>query len=73
MIRPLPLVAGLLGVAFLAVAALYWLVPAGDLPSFLPGFEAGGDRAHLKHAVGSLVIALILFAFAWFQNRREPR
>jgi len=72
MTRPLPLIAGLLGIVFLALAVLYWLVPAGSLPSFLPGFEAGGDRVHLKHAIGSLVIALVLFAFSWFQSRREP-
>ena len=27
--RPLPLIAGLLGVLFLAIAATYWLVPVG--------------------------------------------
>lgn len=73
MTRPLPLIAGLLGVVFLALAALYWFVPAGSLPSFLPGFEAGGDQVHLKHGIGSLVIALALFAFAWSQGGREPR
>ena len=71
MTRPLPLLAGLLGVVFLALAALYWLTPAGSLPSFLPGFEAGSVHVHSRHALGSLVVALALFAFAWFQ--REPQ
>ena len=65
------LIAGLLGVLFLVLAVVYWLTPAGTLPSFLPGFEPGGDHVHLKHALGSLVAALILFAFAWFQRERE--
>jgi hypothetical protein len=68
MTKPLPLIAGLLGLVFLALAVLYWLTPAGGLPSFLPGFEAGVDRVHYKHGLGSLIIALALFAFAWFQS-----
>jgi hypothetical protein len=62
--RPLPLIAGLLGVLFLAV------VPASGLPSFFPGFKAASDHIAVKQAIGSLVIALILFAFTWLQSRR---
>lgn len=70
--RHLPLLAGLLGVVFLALAAVYWLTPAGSLPSFLPGFEVGSVHVHFKHALGSLILALALFAFAWFL-RAPPR
>jgi hypothetical protein len=69
--RPLPLIAGLLGVLFLAAAAMYWFVPAGGLPSFFPGFKPGSDHIAVKHAIGSLVIALVLFALAWLQSRRR--
>jgi hypothetical protein len=65
--RPLPLIAGLLGVLFLAVAATYWLVPVGSLPSFFPGFEAGSDHIAGHHAIRSLIIALFLLIFAWLQ------
>ncbi|MBV9287889.1 MAG: hypothetical protein JO288_08705 [Hyphomicrobiales bacterium] len=71
MSRPLPLIAGLLGVVFLVAAAMYWFVPAGSLPSFFPGFEAGSDHIHHRHGIVSLVIALVLFAFAWLQTRQE--
>ena len=37
-----------LGLAFAVVAIVYWLVPAGSLPSVFPGFEAGSPRVHLK-------------------------
>jgi hypothetical protein len=67
--RPLPLIAGLLGLLFLAIAAMYWFVPAGSLPSFIPGFIDGSAYIHVKHAIVSLIIALVLFAFAWFQSR----
>jgi hypothetical protein len=68
MTKPAPLIAALLGLVSLALAAVYWLTPAGSLPSFLPGFQAGSDHIHVNHALGSLVVALILFALAWFQR-----
>jgi hypothetical protein len=73
MTRPLPLLAGLLGVAFLVIAALYWLTPAESLPSFLPGFKPGNTAVHVKHALGSLVIAIVLFGVAWLQGARPQR
>ncbi|HXE24720.1 MAG TPA: hypothetical protein VN637_07515 [Roseiarcus sp.] len=73
MTRIVPLLAGILGVVFLAIAAVYWLTPAGGLPSFLPGFDAGSDDVHIKHALASLIVALALFAMAiiWFQLTAE--
>jgi hypothetical protein len=68
MTRPLPLLAIVLGVVFLALAAMYWLTPAGNLPSFVPGFETGVDKIHFKHGLASLILALALFVFAWFQS-----
>jgi len=73
MTKPLPLLAGLLGLVFLALAALYWLTPAGSLPAFPPGFEAGSAHVHARHALGTLIVALVLFAFAWFQGRAPGR
>jgi hypothetical protein len=68
MTKPLPLIAGILGVVFLALAALYALTPAGSLPAFIPGYEAGSDHVHMTHALVSLIVALLLFVFAWFQR-----
>ncbi len=68
MMRPVPLIAGLLGIVFLVLAAVYFIEPAGSLPSFLPGFEAGSDHVHTTHGIGSLVVAVVLFAVAWFQR-----
>jgi hypothetical protein len=73
MTRIVPVIAGLLGLVFLALAAVYWLTPADGLPRFLPGFEAGSDHVHLTHALASLIVALALFAVAiiWFQLTAE--
>ena len=37
MSKPLPLLAGLLGIVALVLSAVYWLTPAGSLPGYLPG------------------------------------
>jgi drug/metabolite transporter (DMT)-like permease len=58
-----------LGLAFLALAGVYWVVPAGSLPSFVPGFEAGVPRTHPKHGIAAAVVALVLFGFGWYAGR----
>ena len=68
-----PWIVGVIGLVFVGIALVYWLTPAGGLPGFLPGFEAGSDHVHVTHALGSLLIALALFVIAivWFQLRSE--
>jgi len=61
-------VAVVLGVALLAVAAIYWAEPAGSLPAFFPGHEAGSSDHHFKHGLLALILALGCFVFAWFQS-----
>ena len=69
MSKPIVLVAVVLGVVFLALCAYYFLTPAGSLMTFLPGYEAGNAGHHTKHALVALVVALVLFALAWFQSK----
>jgi hypothetical protein len=60
----------ILGLIFAALAAVYWLIPAGSLPAFVPGFEAGSMRIHVKHGVAAAIVAVLLFAVARFYGRR---
>jgi hypothetical protein len=62
-------VAILLGLALLAVAAVYFILPAASLPEFMPGFEAGSDRIHVKHGLAALAVAAVMFGFAWWRGR----
>jgi hypothetical protein len=62
-------VAIILGLALLAVAIVYWLVPAGSLPGFVPGFEAGSDRVHMKHGLAAAGAAVVMFVIAWYAGR----
>ena len=39
------------GLACLALAGMYWFVPAGSLPKFAPGFAEGSTHVHVKHGI----------------------
>jgi len=58
-----------LGIVCAVIALVYWLVPAGSLPAFFPGFEAGATRIRLKHGIAAAVVAIILFGWAWYAGR----
>jgi hypothetical protein len=64
------LVLTLLGVVLLVVAAVYFLVPADQLPSFFPGHEIGLDRVRTKHGIASGVAGLVLLAAGVWVGRR---
>jgi hypothetical protein len=60
-----------LGIIFLILAIVYFVIPAGSLPGFLPGFEAGSDHVHLKHGVAALVVSAVLFVISWYAGRNS--
>ena len=62
-------IAVILGLAFAAIAITYWVLPAGSLPGFLPGFEAGSSHVHVKHGIAAAAVAVLLFALAWYRGR----
>jgi hypothetical protein len=64
------LVLTLLGVVLLVVAAVYFLVPADQLPGFFPGHEAGVSRMHMKHGIVAGVLGLVLIGAGTFLGRR---
>jgi hypothetical protein len=59
-----------LGVVLLIIAGMYFLVPADQLPGFLPGHEDGVARVHVKHGVASGVVGVILLAAGVWIGRR---
>jgi uncharacterized membrane protein len=64
------LVLTLLGVILLILAGVYFMMPADQLPSFLPGHEAGVTRVHTKHGIVAAVAGLVLIAAGWWIGRR---
>jgi uncharacterized membrane-anchored protein YitT (DUF2179 family) len=64
------LVLTLLGVVLLVIAAVYFLMPADQLPGFFPGHEAGVTRMHYKHGIVSGVVGVVLLAAGVWMGRR---
>jgi hypothetical protein len=66
--KPLVVIAAILGIALIVLACVYWLVPAGSLPTFMPGFVEGSTHVHVKHGLVALLLALALLGFAWVKR-----
>jgi hypothetical protein len=66
--RTVAVLAGLAGVALIALAIVYFALPAHALPRLIPGHEAGSNRHHVKHGIAALLLGLAAFALAWFQS-----
>jgi hypothetical protein len=64
------LIITLLGVVLLVVAAVYFLMPADQLPAFFPGHEAGVTHVHIKHGIVAGVAGLVLLAAGVWMGRR---
>ena len=64
------LVLSLLGVVLLVIAAVYFLIPADQLPSFLPAYAAGDAHVHTKHGIVAGVVGLVLLGAGVFIGRR---
>jgi hypothetical protein len=60
----------IVGVIFLVVAAVYFLVPADSLPTFFPGHETGLMRIRAKHGMLSGAIGIVLLGASWWMGRR---
>jgi Na+/H+ antiporter NhaD/arsenite permease-like protein len=76
-LRRLMIPAVVLGVVLIVVAVIYFVQPEHSLPSFFPGHVSAGaaeaNHHHTKHGIAALVVALALFAFAWFQTGPKAR
>ena len=58
----------LVGVLFIVAGVIYFTKQADALPSFFPGHDASSTVVHTKHAIGSLLLGVACFIFAWFQS-----
>ena len=66
--RNLIVPAVIVGVVLIVIAIIYLVDPAGSLPSFFPGHQAGSTHHHVKHGIAALLLGLACFVFAWFQT-----
>jgi H+/Cl- antiporter ClcA len=62
---------------FIAVAIVYWALPADSLPSWLPGHKAASHpfhgHHHKRHGLAALLLGLTFLAFARLLLRGKMR
>ena len=63
----------ILGIFFVVVAVMYFMTPAYSLPGFFPGYDAKLTTHHYKHGIGSLLLGVACFIFAWFQSGKKSK
>jgi hypothetical protein len=59
----------LLAIICVAAAVMYFTIPAGSLPKFVPGYDAGSVHMHIKHGVTAAIAAVVLFVIGWVLGR----
>jgi hypothetical protein len=64
------LILRLLGIVLLVIAAVYFLMPADQLPSFFPGHVAGDTHVHTKHGIAAAFVGVVLLAVGSLMRRR---
>jgi hypothetical protein len=63
------MLAYILAIICIAAAVMYYTIPAGQLPAFIPGHLDGSAHIHKTHAAAAAAAALILFVLGWFSGR----
>lgn len=58
----------LIAVLLAAIAVIYFAEPAGKLPAFFPGHEAGSVHHHTKHGIAAAIVAVAALAGAWLSS-----
>ncbi len=63
------MIAYLLALVCAIAAGMYFFLPAGQLPSMMPGYVAGSAHVHTTHAVTAGVAAVALFVIGMVLGR----
>ena len=64
------MIAYLLAIICVIAAVMYFVMPAGQLPTFMPGYLAGSDHIHTTHGIAAVVAAVVLLGIGKFVGRR---
>lgn len=78
--RALAAIAAIVGLSLVAIAIVYWALPADSLPSWLPGHKLPSNpehgHHHKRHGLTAFLPGLACLVFAWFllaRNRDAAR
>ncbi len=64
--RPVTWLLVVVALLFVILAIVYFVTPANQLPSVLPGHDAHLTRHHSKHGLAMLGVAVLALVGAWF-------
>lgn len=65
------IVSVIVGIILIIASVVYFIEPARFLPSFFPGYDRSLMSHHYKHGIGSFVLGVACFIFAWFQSGKK--
>jgi hypothetical protein len=63
------MLAFLLAIICAVVAVMYYTMPAGQLPTFMPGYIPGAQAIHMKHAIAAAAAAVVFLIVGLFVGR----
>ena len=65
----------LLAVVCVVVGAMYYALPGGSLPTFMPGYAADSTRIHMLHGFAAITgaVVFLLIGLSTTPYHREPR
>ena len=64
------LICTLIGIVLIIVGVVYFVMPADQLPSFMPGHVDGLARVRMKHGVVAGGLGVVFLIVGWFMGRR---
>lgn len=59
-----------LGALCIVAAIVYFVLPADQLPGFMPGYDAAIAHIRLKHGIAAAIVGVVLLAINQFVGRR---
>jgi hypothetical protein len=63
------MIAYLLAIVSAIAAVMYFVMPAGQLPTFMPGYLTGSDQFHTTHGLAAVAAAIVLLGIGKFAGR----
>jgi hypothetical protein len=65
----------LLAVVCVIIGAMYWVLPGGSLPIFMPGYAADSTRIHILHGFAAIIgaVAFLLIGLSTMPYHPQPR
>jgi len=65
----------LLAVVCVVVGVMYYVLPGGSLPTYMPGYAADSTRIHMLHGFAAVTgaVVFLLIGLSTMPYHRQPR